>query len=467
MKKILAVVGILSALVLTVSCQKDQNYLRASFSPYQGGGKVYIQNQYACWSIGDTVWINGNGTDYTIASMGDNDGSFLINTGSTVFSRTPLTALYPSNVIASGSTVNDDNQINITLPQEQKYVVKEGEQIVYAPMVATVTTSASGGGNLVFTNLCSLLKVQVHPNVFVHTITVRIADGSTQVPLAGPATVNFSSKTLTMASSGTSSSITLTVNNSRSDGIYYIVVPPYATSTKLEVEVWDNPHSIIKVRQKNAFSLDRNIIATINCIDGGKGLFSVANGVKVSFAKGNLTLNGSNYSFQDQQTSLGSTFVQSDINNNNLSSCMGNDWFILSDSQWDYLLNDRPNASNLRARANIEGQCGLILLPDAWASLRCPIDVADDHNFQSLIFEDDWQVLESYGAVFLPAPSNNGTMYWSTTTNKVLTFANGNGNGGNGGMYTLKKNEQNSSAYIRHAHYVVGGPSNTSNSQGE
>ncbi len=370
MKKILAVVGILSALVLTVSCQKDQNYLRASFSPYQGGGKVYIQNQFACWSIGDTVWINGNGTDYKIASMGDNNGSFLINTGNTVFRSTPLTALYPSNVIASGSTVNDDNQINITLPHEQKYVVKEGKQIVYAPMVATVTTSAAGGGNLVFTNLCSLLKVQVHPNVFVHTITVRIANGSAQVPLAGPATVDFSSKTLTMASSGTFSSITLTVNNRRSDGIYYIVVPPYTTSTKLEVEVWDDPHSIIKVRQKNAFTLDRNIIATINCNDGGKGLFSISSNARVSFAKGNLTGSNGSYAFNESQTVKGGQYSSIP---RDLPTSITNDWILLTHGEWDYLLGRTCNGHKLYARASLElpdtTVHGLILLPDNWDNL--------------------------------------------------------------------------------------------------
>ncbi|MBR3987285.1 MAG: hypothetical protein IKK04_09025 [Bacteroidales bacterium] len=430
MKKILAVVGILSALVLTVSCQKDQNYLRASFSPYQGGDKVYIKNQYACWSIGDTVWINGNGTDYTI--MDGNNGSFLINTGSTVFSSTPLTALYPSNVIASGSTVNNNNQINITLPHEQKYVVKEGKQIVYAPMVATVTTSAAGGGNLVFTNLCSLLKVQVHSNVFVHTITVRIADGSAQVPLAGPATVDFSSKTLTMASSGTFSSITLTVNNRRSDGIYYIVVPPYATSTKLEVEVYDDPHSIITVRQKNAFSLDRNIIATINCDDSGKGLFSISSNARVSFAKGNLTGTGSNddsYAFNESQTETGDQYSSIPTN---LPTSITNDWILLTDGEWDYLLDRTCNGHKLYARASLtlpNGTVqGLILFPDNWDNLVG--SEADNINYSGQNMNQfnytRWSKIEEYGAVFLPAIAEAQNHYWTSEQNYAIEFGNDN-----------------------------------------
>ena len=82
-------------------------------------------------------------------------------------------------------------------------------------------------------------------------------------------TVNFNNKTLVMDDNGADNitSITLNVDARRSDGIYYVVVPPYATNARLEVVVYDNPHSIIKSGQASGHQLPKNKIVTVNCND--------------------------------------------------------------------------------------------------------------------------------------------------------------------------------------------------------
>jgi hypothetical protein len=299
----------------------------------------------------------------------------------------------------------------------------------------------------------------VHPNVFVHTITVSQADDADYNPsLAGAGTITFdgSNPSLQMASGG-SQTITLTVNESRADGIYYIVIPPYTDRTKLIVTVFDDPQTIIERGQAGNHTLEPGVIAVVNCIDYLRGIFSVSATDKVSFARGNLKGDGNNtpYYFTSEQYDAGDLYTQTNITA--LSAAMGGNWFILSNDQWNYLLNERDNAENLKVRATIPngGLRGIILLPDNWDALNCPVTVEDHNNFQGVEIEN-WDIVETYGAVFIPAEGMNGNYYWSTTTGRAVDFGNGNGQGGNGNVCS-----HTGSAYIRHAHYVIQGGSST------
>ena len=96
----------------------------------------------------------------------------------------------------------------------------------------------------------------------------------------------------------------------------------------------------------------------------------------------------------------------------------GKTWYTLTYSEWSYLRSSRANADNLigvaRINLNADGSKyanGLILLPDNWT---CPAGVtfksgfADTYGVQAYadyqtFTLSDWQLLESAGAVFLPA----------------------------------------------------------------
>ena len=100
-----------------------------------------------------------------------------------------------------------------------------------------------------------------------------------------------------------------------------------------------------------------------------------------------------------------------DWGTNKIGNDAPNTWRTLTDDEWNYLLNNRNNASSLRGIAQVNGVHGLILLPDNWT---CPAGVTFKSGFHSeysveaygqyqAFTADQWSKLESAGAVFLPA----------------------------------------------------------------
>lgn len=110
-----------------------------------------------------------------------------------------------------------------------------------------------------------------------------------------------------------------------------------------------------------------------------------------------------------------------------VTSLMGSGWQTPANTEWRYLLDERPNAAGLKALATVAGTRGLVLLPDAW---KAPSDVtvADGGTYT----DEQWTSLENAGAVFLPAAGkfNDGLSlddvgtvgcYWSSTLSDQKT----------------------------------------------
>ena len=100
-----------------------------------------------------------------------------------------------------------------------------------------------------------------------------------------------------------------------------------------------------------------------------------------------------------------------DWGTNKIGNDAPNTWRTLSNNEWEYLLNTRPNASSLKGVAQVNGVNGLILLSDNWT---CPSGVIFKSGFHSdwsveaygqyqTFSAAEWSKLESAGAVFLPA----------------------------------------------------------------
>ena len=98
----------------------------------------------------------------------------------------------------------------------------------------------------------------------------------------------------------------------------------------------------------------------------------------------------------------------------------------LSGEEWSYILTERDNASNLRALATVCDMPGLILLPDEWGEVDgVPITITTSDFTTNNFTAGEWSLLESVGAVFLPAcgyrnghdVSSIGSFgqYWSST----------------------------------------------------
>ena len=124
---------------------------------------------------------------------------------------------------------------------------------------------------------------------------------------------------------------------------------------------------------------------------------------------------------------------------------IGDGWRTLTNKEWEYLLDTRANAQNLKGAARInliedgtQFVNGLILLPDNWTEIDgitfksgfpseiYKENVADYAAHQTFLISE-WQMLEAAGAVFLPSVGSRSgitvdnvqsiSRYWSASLN--------------------------------------------------
>ncbi|MBQ7631413.1 MAG: hypothetical protein IJS82_01440 [Paludibacteraceae bacterium] len=103
-------------------------------------------------------------------------------------------------------------------------------------------------------------------------------------------------------------------------------------------------------------------------------------------------------------------------------------WRTLTEEEWEYILNGRPLAQYLRSQATVCDQHGYVLLPDDFTLPQGLSWSYQAGNWTTNTYDAQaWSVMESRGAVFLPAADHRlntsvihpGTFgyYWSTTHN--------------------------------------------------
>ncbi len=115
---------------------------------------------------------------------------------------------------------------------------------------------------------------------------------------------------------------------------------------------------------------------------------------------------GNNPTNSSTNHSYYSTFV--DWGTNKIGSYAANTWRTLCKDEWYYLFKKRENASLLYATATVNGQIGLVVIPDN--TLTSVGFKAGMHGFsQNTYSSADWEKLESIGALFLPASGLRGS----------------------------------------------------------
>lgn len=101
-------------------------------------------------------------------------------------------------------------------------------------------------------------------------------------------------------------------------------------------------------------------------------------------------------------------------------------WRTLTYSEWNYLTSGRSQASCLMGQGRVNDVNGLILLPDGWKTPSSVIFTCAPDNYSTNEYSlDEWAVMQSYGAVFLPTTGRrSGTTvigvfshgkYWSSS----------------------------------------------------
>ena len=174
------------------------------------------------------------------------------------------------------------------------------------------------------------------------------------------------------------------------------------------------------------FYSDDISFTTIDVPDGAvAGLFSVSEHSSVYVASGNL------WEYSDYKTIASEQYfitrndpykypmdVQRSKSNfvGNVSDVVGLEgtWRVLSKEEWEYLINGRENASNLRQLAFIDGIKGLLIFPDNW---HAPENITIINELEELQVEE-WSVYENAGVVFLPTTGLYVAKNWTDYTLK-------------------------------------------------
>lgn len=218
--------------------------------------KVYLENTKPTWNADvDQVRINTT----QVCTVTYNGTRYEVNPN-------PANAYYAIFPTSNGNTAGA-NGGTVVIPATQTYSeYSSGKQKIIAPMAACLNSS---NGNLVFHNVCSLLKVIVQNynttnNITVNSITVQGESSNTY--LSGTLTYTFSGSNVSaspLTSGG--NNVRLNVNkviNKGAEKEFYIIVPPY-NSDKLDItvnaSVGGNTKDYIQ-RQNVATSLVRNRI---------------------------------------------------------------------------------------------------------------------------------------------------------------------------------------------------------------
>ena len=115
-------------------------------------------------------------------------------------------------------------------------------------------------------------------------------------------------------------------------------------------------------------------------------------------------------------------------------------WRTLTKAEWGYIFNTRSTPSGIRyAKAQVHGVNGVILLPNNWNATLYALQ--NTNNTQApytsnVIADSDWTIMETNGAVFLPAAGYR-------TGNYVFTV-------GNDGHYWSSSRDNSYNAFYMH-----------------
>lgn len=87
-------------------------------------------------------------------------------------------------------------------------------------------------------------------------------------------------------------------------------------------------------------------------------------------------------------------------------------WRTMTKDEWEYLFQERPNALNKYGAARVNGITGVVILPDDWtlpngcsftAGMTNANDYKDWGQVNNVYVGTQWELMESNGAIFLPA----------------------------------------------------------------
>lgn len=355
MKRILYV--LICAVVFLAGCEKDSVKLRVRIDNFENNAKVFMNGSTPFWHSIDTLNVNGSMAILSANSSGTS-GQVTVPTSNLYM------AVYPYSCVESmrGAAVS------LSTPRLQAYVIREGKQVVEAPMCA-LSQPTSSSATLNFKNIGALLAVEITNNVtdrdglVVDSISVkslnsaialwgegRISDSTSDAPYLCLTSEASSHDSIVLAK-GLHIGLGITLS-SNSNTMVYVHVPAVErmdVDNRFAIRVFAHIGSTkynYLLEQQNACSgnIRRNNIAIVpfatavaheavatTLPEGAlSGEFSVSATKKVYFSKGNLQYRNTGthttatstgvtgeWRFADDQlTLIGTGNVMSDLNHN-------------------------------------------------------------------------------------------------------------------------------------------------------
>lgn len=416
------------------------------------------------WESADQININGavyTATPRTDATKAD----FNYSSGSVP--SAPYSAYYPATMYDGSSA---------SLPASYTYAEGKYNMPMYAE---------SSSATLSFKNLCGVLAITV-PSTQITSVSTITVISDQQMNGAFTATsegvLTFETKSLVSADKKVTLTFTspITIEGSVT---FYIPVPA-GTHNPLTINVSNGSIMRTMVTEKSGgVEVIRNTVYPIafsdNQPDMLPGLFSVSASTQVRFAKGNCYADStvcddkghfdwyfenSQYSCQDYfddeypryvywtdhwnyGAGAGSDYWETDSESVDwgVPYCLYNTlpagtWRTLTggnDGEWKYLIEGRTNSSSKVGYATVAGMQGIIILPDSFtdpmknggSGAFVPVSTGTTYSLNVYVAGEQWNAMETAGAVFLPAAGYYGSSgggggllehgssgyYWSST----------------------------------------------------
>ena len=125
---------------------------------------------------------------------------------------------------------------------------------------------------------------------------------------------------------------------------------------------------------------------------------------------------------------------QADWGYNSISNGGGQEgqWRTLTKDEWVYVFQGRSGASSKYGHGKVNGQKGMILLPDEWTLPSGLSFTAGNSSWANVYTTEQWEQMEQNGAVFLPAAGTrqdilvysvgNSGNYWSASRGNVGAY---------------------------------------------
>ena len=472
MKNILMSAASIAALMLTASCNQEDNEIideptassahsievtvpvtadastRASYTAgaattFEAGDKLYIKvrdgETYTYVGVLDNSAEAVNkftGTLYKTAGT-DYSGSDII-TDCTSLEATLLPSGYDENyyvLTKSGETVT-----GLTVVPAKAFS-SAATKAAAVPQVANASysTTSSGAKAITLTPQNAVLYYTLSGLAKSTAVTVSVSDGTTTV----------------------SGSVT---TNSSGEASFAVGVAPGGTTKSYMMKKGDEQTIEFRANlsANKVYNITRSAAGSSDCLSG---VFSVASGKTVKFSKGNLQAvfaeAGSSWTWRfatnqydyiggksasGSETQTGNNFISGDgtvdlfgwstsatlygINsskNSNdysgdfldwgaaASKNLGYGWRTLTSTEWTYLLNERTSVTNRYCKATVNSVPGMVIFPDSYSHPSGPATITSANttgvNFTTNTWSgDNWTAMETAGAVFLPAAGyRNGT----------------------------------------------------------